>query len=222
MVKNKKTKVKTIQMLADEFIEQRTENSFNILIKRLSPGIHKHIMEIVPSQQRRVEVINDVFVKVWTKIDQYNKDVGQFSTWVYKIAYNEALLSIRYNAKLSSIDSGTDGIKSFIMDSAKYSYKINDEFDEPLTSDVIDQVYDLATNAITNFPSDGKYKKWKRAFILKDIDNYQFNEIAKIMNENENTVKGWVCKARKELAKILETSNPQLIENYRTYKYENA
>jgi len=214
---------KDIQLLATEFINTKSEEAYTQIVKRLTPGLHKHIMEIEPNQEKRKEIINDVFVKVWTKIHQYNPEFGAFSTWIYKIAYNDVLLSKRNSFRTTSIDGGnedTTNVTLSPLNSIQYSYKMNEEFDTYKDNNVIDELYGMVKTMILNFPESEKYKNWKTAFLLKDIEGYQFNEVAELMNENENTVKGWVCKARRHLAKMTNKEDQNLVEDYFAYRYE--
>lgn len=49
------------------------------------------VLRIVSSKEYTEEVIQDVFVKIWNSIDQYNASKGRFYTWIINIARNTAI-----------------------------------------------------------------------------------------------------------------------------------
>jgi len=216
-----------IQILANEFLRTKSDKVFKTIIKRMTPGLHQHIMNIEKEQERRVDIINDVFSKVWEKIDQYNVERGQFSTWVYRIALNEVLISKMYGSKNVSWDvlteyqsNSTFNVTQF-NNSINYSIESDDEYDNKRTGAIIDELYGVTKQLMRDFPENtDRLKKWKRAFLLKDVEGMKFQDIAKLMGENENSVKGWVCKSRNIVARMLSEKYPNLVENYMEYCHE--
>ena len=49
------------------------------------------VLRIVSSKEYTEEVIQDVFVKIWNSIDQYNPSKGRFYTWIINIARHTAI-----------------------------------------------------------------------------------------------------------------------------------
>ena len=88
------TKPKSLQEMGLAFFESRSERDFTDVYHRLKPSISYYLRELVPNQDDRNEVIATAFAKVWQKIHQYDPS-WNFSTWVYRIARNEALLFFR-------------------------------------------------------------------------------------------------------------------------------
>ena len=92
--KNPQEKPMSLQEMGMKFYETRTEKEFTAVYHRLKPSISYYLRELVPNQDDRNEVIATTFAKVWAKIHQYDP-YWNFSTWVYRIARNEALLFFR-------------------------------------------------------------------------------------------------------------------------------
>lgn len=49
------------------------------------------ILRIVHSKEYTEEIIQDVFVKIWNSIHQYDSSKGRFYTWMINIARNTAI-----------------------------------------------------------------------------------------------------------------------------------
>ncbi len=72
------------------------------------------IIRLVNNQDLAEEVLQDTFLKIWSKIDSYNEQKGRLYTWMHKIARNLALDKIRSKefVKMGITDTITDNIKS--------------------------------------------------------------------------------------------------------------
>lgn len=91
---------KNIQELAENFLTSSAEKDFKKLYDRLKPGLLNHCKAILVDMEIAEDAVSKTFEKIWTKIEQYDSDRGNFSTWAYNIARNESLLikknSVRY------------------------------------------------------------------------------------------------------------------------------
>ena len=88
-------KEKNIQKLAEDFITARNDKNFKVLFERLRPGILNHCYLILKDQELAEDAFLNTMSKIWLKIDQYNSERGNFSTWCYNIARNESLLLMK-------------------------------------------------------------------------------------------------------------------------------
>ena len=99
-----KEKELPLQRIGLNFFESRSETDFTRVYYRMKPGISMYLREMLPSMDDREEVIATTFAKVWGKIHQYDP-YWNFSTWVYRIARNEALLFFRGKKRTYSYDA---------------------------------------------------------------------------------------------------------------------
>lgn len=80
-----------IQLLAENYINEPNENNFKVLYNRLRPSIYNYIYNM--DRNNCSDVVNDicssVFLKIYNNINSYKSFLGSFSTWAYRIAYNE-------------------------------------------------------------------------------------------------------------------------------------
>ncbi|CAA7196070.1 RNA polymerase sigma factor [Chryseobacterium potabilaquae] len=56
-----------------------------------SGALYGIILRIVQSKEYTEEIIQDVFIKIWNSIDQYDLNKGRFYTWMINIARNTAI-----------------------------------------------------------------------------------------------------------------------------------
>ena len=147
----------TYRELAENFLKTRSENDYNALYKRVKPGLKSYIYKIVKDNSVANDLVSNVLLKLWTKIDQY-KPEWQITTWLYKIAYNESLGYIKERNKKSSLDQlkefgiqfGEGGIVKEGATSLLLEYEQKTESDFIDEDNEIMQQYESALRAIIN------------------------------------------------------------------------
>lgn len=89
-------KIKAIKTTYSEeelivLLKQKNETGFHYLYDHYSGALYGIILRIVQSKEYTEEVIQDVFVKIWNSIHQYDASKGRFYTWMINIARNTAI-----------------------------------------------------------------------------------------------------------------------------------
>ncbi|WP_245758517.1 RNA polymerase sigma factor [Paenimyroides ummariense] len=72
-------------------LNQKNETAFNYLYDHYSGALYGVVLRIVSSKEYTEEVIQDVFVKIWNGITQYDESKGRLYTWMINIARNTAI-----------------------------------------------------------------------------------------------------------------------------------
>ncbi|SFO32604.1 RNA polymerase sigma-70 factor, ECF subfamily [Paenimyroides ummariense] len=72
-------------------MNQKNETAFNYLYDHYSGALYGVVLRIVSSKEYTEEVIQDVFVKIWNGITQYDESKGRLYTWMINIARNTAI-----------------------------------------------------------------------------------------------------------------------------------
>ena len=76
-------------------LQQRSDHAFNYLYDHYSAALFGIINSIVPDKDIAGDVLQDVFVNVWKKIDSYQSSKGRLFTWMLNVARNAAIDKIR-------------------------------------------------------------------------------------------------------------------------------
>lgn len=77
------------------FLKQRDKDVFDYLYNNYSAAIFGVINKIVKDFHTSEDVLQDVFVKIWARIDQYDPSRGSLFTWMMNIANNASLDTLR-------------------------------------------------------------------------------------------------------------------------------
>ncbi|MFD2743625.1 MULTISPECIES: RNA polymerase sigma factor [Sphingobacterium] len=72
-------------------LQKRDRRAFNYLYDSYSGALYGVVIRIVLHKNYADEVIQDVFVKIWNNIEQFDKQKGRVYTWMLNIARNAAI-----------------------------------------------------------------------------------------------------------------------------------
>jgi len=200
-------KAESLQTIALNFIEEKSNSNFRELINRLRPGIVTFAYKYVKDRDLANEVSSRVFIAIWEKIDQY-KTQFNFSTWAYAIAKNEALGMLRNKHKTISLDKCLEGNSKFFQ-SYNPSFSMNTECMGPTGEDLVQQLYDASVSAIKSLP-----EPYQSVMIERELNQKPLQTIANDLNMELSTVKTRLRKARTDVANVLYQQYPSLVESY--------
>ena len=77
-----------------EQIRERNTTAFEALFERYRHTVHKHLLGIVRDESAAEDLVQEVFLRVWTCAAQWDGR-GELKSWLYRIATNLALNHLR-------------------------------------------------------------------------------------------------------------------------------
>ncbi len=158
---------------------------FEGLVNKFSEPLYWHIRRIVVSHEDSDDVLQNTFIKVWLNIDTFRGD-SKLSTWLYRIAVNEALLFIRQNKEKYNIaiDDPDLGIENSLKSDP---YFCGDELDMHLQK------------AILSLPD-----RQRVVFTMRYYDELMYREIAEILDITEGALKASYHHAVKKIEEYIK------------------
>ncbi len=93
-------------------LKQQNREAFNYLYNNYAGGLYGVIKKVITDDQTAQDVLQDVFVKIWNNIEQYNPGKGRIYTWMINIARNAAIDKLRSKGEImkSKIQTGEDAV----------------------------------------------------------------------------------------------------------------
>ena len=85
-------------------LQNRDERALSLLYDKYSGAIYSVILKMVKDEGKAQDLLQETFITVWDKASQYNPEKGRFYTWVYRIAKNKVLNSLRKSDPLIQTD----------------------------------------------------------------------------------------------------------------------
>ena len=90
---NQETKYSEQELVA--LLQQRDNKAFSYLYDNYAAALNGVILPIVNNEETANDILQEVFVNVWRKIDFYDATKGRLFTWLLNIARNAAIDKIR-------------------------------------------------------------------------------------------------------------------------------
>ena len=141
----------------------------------------------------------DVFLRAWKGLSKFRKS-AQFSTWLYRIAFNVASDRRKALAKMRSRNISVEDDQL-----ANLSDEISDREGES-QSDLQQMHYqDLMKRGLDNLSEDHR-----AVLVLHDLEEMPQKEIAEILGIPVGTVKSRLFHARSAIKKFLENQGVEL------------
>lgn len=81
-------------------LQQQSRDAFNYLYANYSAGLYGIIRKVIADEQTAQDVLQEVFVKIWNNIEQYNSGKGRIYTWMINIARNAAIDKLRSKGEI--------------------------------------------------------------------------------------------------------------------------
>lgn len=78
-----------------ERLFQRDEQAFRWLYTHYSVTLLMHILKLVHDREQANDLLQDVFVKIWQNVGNYDPGKGRLYTWMRNIAQHTAIDAIR-------------------------------------------------------------------------------------------------------------------------------
>ena len=78
-----------------QYLKEGDHTAFNYLYENYSGTLYKVILQILPARDEAEDVLQKVFVNIWTKIDGYDPQKGRLFTWILNIARNASIDTLR-------------------------------------------------------------------------------------------------------------------------------
>ncbi|MGS2727112.1 RNA polymerase sigma factor [Psychroserpens sp. BH13MA-6] len=81
-------------------LQNKNEDALSELYDNYSPAIYGVIIRICKDEQHAQNLLQDTFMTIWDKADQYDPNKGKFYTWAHRIARNKTLNFLRSSKNL--------------------------------------------------------------------------------------------------------------------------
>lgn len=197
----------TYRELTENYIETRSHADYTRLYNRVKPGLTKYIANIIKDGLIAEDIAVNTLIKMWTKIDQYDPQY-QITTWLYRIAHNEALGYIRQRNKTTSMDRlredfGVDVNSAGTLDMTSIQDLIEEaemktEADFYAEEDEMTERYELALQAIRSLKP-----LYRDILIDRMINNMKYKDIADKYEIELQTVKNRIRRGRTLIAESM-------------------
>src|SRR5579862_1009822 len=174
------------------------QQAYKRLLKKYYASLYNLVYRLIRDKDEVEDLTQEAFVKAFQSLKYFDEEFA-FSTWLYKIASNNAIDHIR-KKKLEtfSID------KPIASDDSDYKFELPDTTYQPDKEIIRDQRSDMLSKAIASLP-----EKYRKVIVMRHAEELDYAEIAKILKLPIGTVKAHIFRARELLYKALRETISQ-------------
>lgn len=180
-----------VSELSDEDLVRQFQNgekdAFRLLVERNEDKVRAIIFYTLNRYDLVDDIAQDVFIKVYKALDTFRFD-SKFYTWIYRITVNRCRDELRRRRwkRFISLNNTPDNNEPKHIPGLTTEQKHHD-------------FKDAVHAALQQLPL-----RYREIIVLKDIEEYTYDEIAEVLGCEIGTVKSRLSRARSALRAILE------------------
>jgi len=194
--------------LTDEDVIRRVLSGqtawFEVLMRRHNERVYRAARAIVRDEGEAEDVMQQAYVNAYVHLRQFSGR-AKFSTWLLRIATNEALARARRRGRQDPIDEALLNVETLMMKCPP---------GDPERQASSGELRGLLQWAIDGLP-DGA----REVFMLREVEGLSTAEAAAVLDVSEDVVKTRLSRARAALRRVLEerigASTPEVFRFYR-------
>jgi len=177
-------------------IQVRDQNKelYTEIIRRYQGKLSHYLRKFIHDNDELEDVLQAVFIKTYENL--FGFDIKRrFSSWIYRIAHNEAINHIK---KHSRISVSVDEVESILMDE-----KVN--LQQGIDQELLREEVEIALSEMKD--------KYREVLILYFFEQKSYEEMSEILRVPVNTVGTLIARGKKNLKVIIEKYGRKTADN---------
>lgn len=177
---------------------------FELLMRRHNERVYRAARSIVRDDAEAEDVMQQAYVNAFTHLHQFNGS-ARFSTWLTRIAINEALARVRRQSRYDVFDDERLNVRPFMAPRPP---------ENPEQEAVARELHGLLEWAIDSLPNG-----MREVFVLREVEGLSTAEVALCLSVSEDVVKTRLSRSRAALRRLLlERTGASAPEAFRFYR----
>lgn len=173
-----------------EVIHTKNKEAYRELFARYQKKLFAYILHLVGSREESEDILQNVFVKTYKSIDHFDQ-TRKFSSWIYRIAHNEAVnylkrKSKRYTVSWEDISTSKDKLDTSTLEELPEDRMMHKEIAKDIDE------------ALEKIPP-----KYQHILRLRYFDEMSYDEIGVLLQKPVNTVGTLINRAKKKLLEVV-------------------
>jgi RNA polymerase sigma-70 factor (ECF subfamily) len=185
-----------------------SQEAFENLLTRYHASVYNVVYRIVGNPQDAADTVQEVFLKVYKGLGGFQGN-SSLKTWIFRIAVHEGCNYRRWwrrhaqrETSLETCLYPDDGVET-----PKLGETLVDGRRSPLEQTSSREMRAIIDKTLAEIPAN-----YRAAVVLRDLEDFSYEEIAEILGVSLGTVKSRVGRGRealrKRLGKLLPEMNP--------------
>lgn len=194
-----KPRNETVGLTEAELVDlarQGGENAIRTLIERNNQRLFRAARSVLHNDGEAEDVVQETYVKAFTALAGFRGEAS-FSTWLTRIALNEAVSRLRRRKKNSQLEALDQAVSADAGLVSLFPLSL-----VPLPADM--EAARSEMRQILEMAIDGLPEGFRTVFVLRDVEGLSTEETAAHLTLKPETVKTRLHRARRMLRAVLE------------------
>lgn len=165
-------------------VQKGDEWAFGQIMALYKDKIVNYLYQFTGDYQKAVELAQETFIRVYFKADRY-KPIAPLSSWIYTIASNLAKTECRRSRRMATVP----------LEDIPNNYSSGTYYEDPADPGLVRNLREAL---------ESLHPRYRVPVVLKDVEGFSQEEIAKIINRPVGTVKARISRGREQLRRKLE------------------
>lgn len=174
-------------------MREKDSERYGEIIERYQGKLFTYLYRMIGSKEEAEDILQDVFIKAYKNINSFDAE-RKFSSWIYRIAHNEAVNYIKRKS-----------LKRFIpwenITAPKDKLRISSSEEGADSAWMRKETGREVGEAISRLPF-----KYKQVLTLRYYSDKSYEEIGEILGKPVNTVGTLINRAKKKMLTELKNS----------------
>jgi RNA polymerase sigma-70 factor (ECF subfamily) len=172
-------------------IKNQNKEVYKELFIRYRKKLLTYIFHLVGNREETEDVLQNVFSKTYKSIKKFDTS-RSFSSWIYRIAHNEAVNFLKRKSKQHSVSWENVSTSKDKLDIATNDEPLEDKWSHQEINREIDE-------ALKKLPN-----KYQQIIKLRYFQELSYEDISKILGKPVNTVGTLINRAKKKLLEVVK------------------
>ena len=169
-------------------LQKRDEAAFEELIRQYEKKVYTLCFRMCGNSEDAEETAQDAFLALWRGIDRFRQE-SSLSTWIYRLATNACIDTLRRRKKQSG---------SVSLDDEELFVDAVDTSPQPQETVEHREAQTLVQEGLSALPEE-----YRKVLILREIEGLSYTEIAESASIELGTVKSRISRGRSLLRNFL-------------------
>ena len=165
-------------------------NQYGLLVERYEAKLQRYIARLgVRVHDDQLDVLQEIFIKAYRNLNSFDTSLS-FSSWVYRIAHNEAISFYRKKKVRPEghLVGNGDEVLSFLSSSLDTAEV---KFDKSINAEEVNKALTLID------------EKYREPLVLRFFEHKEYDEISDILQIPIGSVGTLIHRGKKQLATVL-------------------
>lgn len=159
-------------------------DAYATVMARYEQKLLRYVTYLIHNHTTAADVVQDTFIKAYQNLNSFNPRY-KFSSWIYRIAHNEAMNAVKKNKHLS--DSSIDEVPD-----DSYDARLDELLDRTFLKE---HVHDCL---------DKLEPKYREVIQLVYFEQMKYDEVSDVLHVPVSTVGVWLSRAKSRLKHLCE------------------